>query len=205
MLKAIAKIRPLEINAIATGHGPILRTGWKQAIDITEKLAREYMDTIGSKSTYILIAYISAYGYTREMSINIADGLKQSCQAEINIVDLERIRLEDLEGLIVRSGAIIIGSPTINQNTLLPVYSLLSLINPIRDKGKIGASFGSFGWSGEAVNIIDSILKSLKLEVPFEGLTEKFYPHNQKAAQLVEFGRKIGELAKARAIIVTEE
>ena len=190
MLKAIARIRPLEINAIATGHGPLLRSGWKQAVDITEKLARQYIDTIGSKSTYILIAYISAYGYTREMAINIAEGLRQSCQAEIEIADLERVRLEDLERLIVRSGAIIIGSPTINQNTLLPVYSLFSLVNPIRDKGKIGASFGSFGWSGEAVNIIDSILKSLKLEVPFEGLTEKFYPHHDKALQLVEFGRK---------------
>lgn len=205
MLKAIVKIRPLEINVIATGHGPILRSGWKQVVNTTEKLAREYIASIESEFPRVLIAYISAYGYTREMALNIADGIRQACQAEIDIVDLEKVRMEDLEEKIVRSRAIIIGSPTINQNTLLPVFSLLSLINPIRDKGKIGASFGSFGWSGEAVKIIDSNLKSLKLEVPFEGLIEKFYPHNQKALQLIEFGRNLGALIKERARLIEED
>ena len=205
MLKAIEKIRQLEINVIGTGHGPILRTNWKQVVDITEMLANEYMASIGPESAHILIAYVSAYGYTREMAINIAAGLRKSCQAEIDIVDLEKIRLEDLEEKIVRSKAIIIGSPTINQNTLLPVFSLFSLINPIRDKGKIGASFGSFGWSGEATKIIDSSLKSLKLDVPFEGLNEKFYPHSEKATQLEEFGTKLGEIIKSKLNAVDQE
>jgi len=205
MLKAIEKIRQLEINVIGTGHGPILRTNWKQVVDITEMLANEYMASIGPESAHILIAYVSAYGYTREMAINIAVGLQKSCQAEIDIVDLEKIRLEDLEEKIVRSKAIIIGSPTINQNTLLPVFSLFSLINPIRDKGKIGASFGSFGWSGEATKIIDSSLKSLKLDVPFEGLNEKFYPHSEKATQLEEFGTKLGEIIKSKLNAVDQE
>jgi flavorubredoxin len=205
MLKAIAKIRPLEIKAIGTGHGPILRSGWKQVVDITEKLASEYMESIGSEGIRILIAYVSAYGYTREMALNIAEGLRKTCEAEIDIIDLERVRMEDLEEKIIRSNAIIIGSPTINQNTLLPIFNLLSLINPIRDKGKIGASFGSFGWSGEAVKIIDSNLRSLKLEVPFEGLIEKFYPHSEKALQLAEFGSKLGEIIKARARVIAED
>lgn len=205
MLKAIEKIKPLEIKMIGTGHGPILRSGWKQAIEITEKLAREYMSSIGPDSTRVLIAYVSAYGYTREMAQNLANGLRKTCKAEIEIVDLECTRLEDLEEMIVRSRAIIIGSPTINQNTLLPVFSLFSLINPIRDKGKIGASFGSFGWSGEATKIIDSSLKSLKLDVPFEGLNEKFYPHSEKAVQLEEFGASLGEKINAKAQVTVED
>ena len=39
---------------------------------------------------------------------------------------------------------ILVGSPTINQNTLLPVYKLFALINPLRDKGKFGGAFGSY-------------------------------------------------------------
>ncbi len=205
MLKAIDKIKPLEIKVIGTGHGPILRSGWKQAVDTTEQLAREYMSGIGSDTLRILIAYVSAYGYTKEMAVNIANGLRKSCEAEIDIVDLEKIRLEDLEEKIVRSRAIIIGSPTINQNTLLPVFTLFSLINPIRDKGKIGASFGSFGWSGEATKIIDSSLKSLKLDVPFEGHNEKFFPHAEKAAQLEDFGVKLGEIIKSKAGVSLDE
>jgi flavorubredoxin len=82
---------------------------------------------------------------------------------------------------------------------------LFSLINPIRDKGKIGASFGSYGWSGEATKIIDSSLKSLKLDVPYEGHNEKFFPHSEKAAQLEEFGVKLGEIIKSRSVVSSEE
>ena len=77
--------------------------------------------------------------------------------------------LGDLEEHVVRADGIIIGSPTINQNTLLPVYKLFSVINPIRDKGKPAAAFGSFGWSGEAVKLIEDHLKNLKLKVVGEG------------------------------------
>ena len=49
---------------------------------------------------------------------------------------------------------LLVGSPTINQNTLLPVYKLFALINPIRDKGKLAGAFGSYGWSGESPKLI---------------------------------------------------
>jgi flavorubredoxin len=199
MLKAIEKIHPLEISAICPGHGPILRSNWKQAVDLTEKLAKEYLAALGEEPTKILIAYVSAYGYTRDIAGKIIEGIRSVCDASIDLVDLEKTTMEELEDKIIRSRAILIGSPTINQNTLPPVYNLLSLINPLRDKGKLGASFGSFGWSGEAVKIIDSSLTNLKLDVPLEGITSKFYPHDSKALQLIEFGKKIGELVKEKS------
>ncbi|MCK5822343.1 MAG: FprA family A-type flavoprotein, partial [Bacteroidales bacterium] len=88
---------------------------------------------------------------------------------------------------------IIIGSPTINQNTLLPVYRLFSVINPIRDKGKLSATFGSYGWSGEAPKIIEGNLKNLKLRPALDGLLAKFYPHDEKSDRFIEFGRKFAE------------
>lgn len=94
---------------------------------------------------------MSAYGYTGDMAESIAAGIKESGDIEVTVVDIENIPLGELEELIVRSGGLLIGSPTINRNTLLPVYRMFSLINPIRDKGKLAASFGSCGWSGEAV------------------------------------------------------
>jgi flavorubredoxin len=87
----------------------------------------------------------------------------------------------------------IIGSPTINQNTLLPVYRLFSVINPIRDKGKPAAAFGSYGWSGEAVKLIEDHLKNMKLNIVQEGLSEKFYPNSEKGERFFEFGRSFGE------------
>ena len=63
------------------------------------------------------------------------------------------------------SDGMLVGSPTINQNTLLPLYTSLSLINPMRDKGKLAGAFGSYGWSGEAPKIILENFRILKLKV----------------------------------------
>jgi NADH oxidase (H2O-forming) len=189
MVKAIEKIRPLEINAICPGHGPMLRTTWKEKVKAAELYAEQYIADSLCLDNRILITYVSAYGYTRQMAEAIAAGIREVVDYKINIVDIEHILLGDLEELIVCSKSLLIGSPTINQNTLLPVYRMFSLINPLRDRGKKASAFGSYGWSGEAVKIIESQLRALKLNVVMEGISAKFSPNDQKYLQMVEFGR----------------
>lgn len=194
MLKAIEKIRPLDISVIATGHGPILRSEWKKYVDLSEKYAKEYLESTDSGEKNILITYVSAYGYTKQMAGYIAEGIKESDGSiRVETADIETMPLGEIDSLLTRCNALLVGSPTINQNTLLPVYKLLALINPIRDKGKPAASFGSYGWSGEAVRIIEDNLKNLKLRVTEGGLASKFYPHEGKIEELREFGRKFGK------------
>lgn len=193
MVKAIEKIRPLEINAICTGHGPILRSKWQHFVDLSEKLATEYLHTTSQKEKKILVTYISAYGYTKEMAEQIAEGIHSVDGMIAELVDIENILLGDLEEKLVATNAIIVGSPTINQNTLLPVYKLFSVVNPIRDRGKLAAAFGSYGWSGEAVGIIESNLRSLKFKVIQEAISSKFFPHEQKSQAIVNFGKCFAE------------
>jgi NADH oxidase (H2O-forming) len=192
MLKAIEKIRPFEIKIIATGHGPVLRHDPWKIVDLSEKYSHEYLGTHESRINNVLVTYVSAYGYTRQMAQFVAKGLKQAGTLNVETVDIENIELGELESLIVRSNAVLVGSPTINQNTLLPVYRLFALINPIRDKGKLAAAFGSYGWSGEAVRIIEDNLKNLKLKIACDALNTKFQPHNGSAEKFIEFGKNIG-------------
>jgi NADH oxidase (H2O-forming) len=192
MLKAIQKIEDLDISCICPGHGPILRSTWKQAVDRSREQAANYLQNT-EKQNRILVAYISAYGYTREMAVKISEGIKEIGDFDIDLVDIENMMLGDLEEKMVRADALLVGSPTINQNTLLPVYKLFSVINPIRDKAKPAAVFGSYGWSGEAVKIIEDHLTNLKLNVK-NGLSSKFYPTGEKARELVQFGREFGEM-----------
>ncbi|HOT14516.1 MAG TPA: FprA family A-type flavoprotein [Bacteroidales bacterium] len=201
MLKAIEKIRPLPIEIICNGHGPILRSTWKEKIDRSEKYAKEYLEKQGSEQKNILIAYVSAYGYTKIMAENIAKGIRENSNYEVDVTDIENILLGDLDEKLTKANAIIVGSPTINQNTLLPVYKLFALINPIRDRGKLAAAFGSYGWSGEAVGLIENHLKNLKLKIFCQGLASKFYPHNGKAEQFIAFGKTFAmELAKEKVV-----
>ncbi len=200
MLKAIDKIRSLDIAVICPGHGPILRQNWKKYVDLSEKYALEYLEETGLSDNRVFLAYISAYGYTREMAGKIEQGLKAAGDIHVESMDIENAHLGDIEERIVRSDAIIIGSPTINQNTLLPVYRLFSLINPIRDKGKLAAAFGSYGWSGEAVKLIEDHLKNLKLSIAIEGLSDKFYPFEGKSEKFFSFGKTFGTLLLEKRI-----
>ena len=193
MLKAIEKIRPLEISMICPGHGPILRQTWKDKVDISEKLAADYLAITAGGINRVLVTYISAYGYTKQMAEIIAKGIRKAGDINVEVIDIEHISLGDMEEKIVRSEGILVGSPTINQNTLLQVYKLFALINPIRDKGKLAASFGSYGWSGEAVKLIEDHLRNLKLDIVQTGLSTKFYPDSDQTEELGIFGENFGK------------
>jgi flavorubredoxin len=191
MLKAIEKIKPLDFDFICPGHGPIHGENNKEAIALSEKYASDYIGlTSGNQKRNILIAYVSAYGYTRDAAESIASGILETEGIIVDIVDIETIALDELESKIVLSEGILVGSPTINQNTLLPVYKLFSVINPLRDKGKLGGAFGSYGWSGESPKIILENLRLLKLKVFEETAAFKFKPEGSKEESLKNFGRR---------------
>lgn len=195
MLKAIERIRPLEINYICPGHGPMHREELEKAIELSEQYSTGYLKiTQKGQGKNIMICYVSAYGYTKEAAEIIASGLRESDNIEVDVVDLETIAPEALEAKIIKSEGIIVGSPTINQNTLLPVYTLFALINPIRDRGKFAGSFGSYGWSGEASKIILENLKLLKLNVFEENVPFKFSPGAiDKKAALKDYGTRFAQ------------
>ncbi len=201
MVKAIEKIEILDIRMICPGHGPILRSTWKEKVKETKQMAEQYIADSLCERNNVLITYVSAYGYTRQMAETIANGIKEIVDYEITIVDIENILPGELEELIVKSNSILIGSPTINQNTLLPVYKMFALINPIRDKGKKAAAFGSYGWSGEAVKLIENHLRALKLNIVQEGVSSRFSPNNDKVKFLTDFGRNFGKHLLDEAVI----
>jgi flavorubredoxin len=194
MLRAIDHIKPLEIDFICPGHGPVHHHNLKMAIELSEKYASDYMKiTTGSGINNLLIAYISAYGYTKEAAHKIAEGINENKDITVKIVDIENISEEELESEIINAEGMLVGSPTINQNTLLPVYKLFALINPLRDRGKLGGAFGSYGWSGESPRIILENMRMLKLKTFEDTGSFKFSPGGDKEEMLKEFGRKFGK------------
>jgi len=194
MLKAIEKIRPLDIKTIAPGHGPVLRKDWKRYVDLSEKYATDYVKIITEKPLKkILVTYVSAYGYTREMARLIAEGAEAVNGVEVELMNIEMAEVGEMDSKLTVADGIIVGSPTINQNTLLPVYKLAAMISPLRDKGKLAGTFGSYGWSGEAPKIIAEILKSLKLKMFEEPAAHKFVPESGKGTSLTDYGRRFAE------------
>ncbi len=193
MLKAIEKIKDLEIKVIATGHGPILRKHHQRMIELSENYATEYIKANEHSKKKVLIAYVSAYGYTEMIGKTIAEGIKQAGDIDVDICDIETIELGELDSKLVSADAILVGCPTINQNILMPIYKLFALINPIRDRAKLAAAFGSYGWSGEGVQILTALMKSLKLKVFEDNASVKFRPNSDQKDLLIDFGKRFGE------------
>jgi NADH oxidase (H2O-forming) len=191
MISAIGKIKPLDINFICPGHGPVHHENISKAIDLSEEYARQYLRlTTEREHKNILITYVSAYGYTKEAAENIASGIVETEGISVDIADIENIALDELELRLTMADGFLVGSPTINQNTLLPVYKLFALINPLRDKGKFGGAFGSYGWSGESPKIILENLRLLKLKIFEDTASFKFSPGGSKRESLKDFGRR---------------
>jgi flavorubredoxin len=197
LLKAIDKIRPLPIYAICNGHGPLLVKNWKKYMDLSEKLAKEAITYPPRERVFL--SYVSSYGNTENMAKAIAKGLEKIEGVEIDFCNIEKSTLSEIEEKVIMSSAIIIGSPTINQNTFIPVYRIFAASSPIRDKGKLAGCFGSYGWSGEAQKIVESNLVQLKYNLFPESPFVKFTPSTQDLINLEnwgeEFGRKMMELA----------
>lgn len=191
LIKAIENIQDLKIKTIATGHGPILRTHYKNIIEESKKLAKEYLSKTTHQPKMVLVLYVSAYCFTKTMAEKIAEGMKKE-GIKVELFDIEKMELGDIEQYIVLSDAILVGSPTINQNALLQIYKLFAIINPIRDRGKLACAFGSYGWSGEASEIITANLKLLKLNTE-EPLKMKFKPNTNQINDLIEFGKNFAK------------
>jgi len=192
MLKAIEKIRPLEIKAICTGHGPILRTHWKKYVDLSEEYAGNAIKQ--PDALRVFIPYVSAYHKTGLLAEQIAKGIRMAGDIEVEVMDVETTPIGELDSKIANSKGIIVGCPTINKNILLPIYKLFAVISPIRDKGKLAGGFGSYGWSGEGKEHIKSNLKNLKLNYFEEGVFVKFTPSSEELKMAEEYGMAFGKI-----------
>jgi flavorubredoxin len=188
MLEALDKIQDLEIGVVAPSHGPILRGDpWKYV-----KLYREWSTLPTVTSMNALIFYASAHGNTKLMTEEVAKGVA-SRGVGVELFDLTETLPGDVLNRIEAAQALIIGSPTINGDAVKPVWDLLSSLATIRLRGKVGGAFGSYGWSGEAVGMIEDRLKSLKFKVPEPGQRFVLVPTTEDLEACREFGARIAE------------
>ncbi|MDL2308827.1 FprA family A-type flavoprotein [Bacteroidales bacterium OttesenSCG-928-C03] len=191
-LKAIDKIKNLDIKAICPGHGPILRKTWKEVIAKTAKMCQEYIDHNPEKNR-ILLAFVSAYGYTKTIAEKIAEGLKEVDGLHVDFCDIEKMSREELEDKISRAAAFLIGSPTINQNMLPQIYAMFSIMTPLRDRGKLAGCFGAYGWSGEAERDIITNIENLKLNYFGESIFLRFRPQEYDFDKIKDYGKRFGQ------------
>jgi flavorubredoxin len=191
VLQAIDKIEGLPVDMICTSHGPIHRSSPGQYIDLYRKWSSDaYHAHVGK---YVLVLYVSAYGNTKFMGELIKEQIEKT-GIKADIFDISQESIDKLAKAVDDSDAVLIGSPTINQDAVKPVWDLLSLISPIANRGKTAGAFGSYGWSGEAVGMINERLKGLKFKVVEPGVRINFVPSEEDIKAVAEFAGRVAEI-----------
>lgn len=184
MLTATDKINDLKIDILAPSHGPVLRTDVRQYIDRYVK----WSTPPACEQPTIVIVYVSAYGNTKRMAQAISAGI-EAAGGKIKLYDALNIDINHLIDEIECASGLIVGSPTINADAVKPVWDILSSLATIKLKGKLGAAFGSYAWSGEAVKLLTERLKGLKFKVTEPGPNIKLVPTETDLKQCHQFGQ----------------
>ncbi|SEW41728.1 FprA family A-type flavoprotein [[Clostridium] fimetarium] len=173
VLSGIEKIENLDIELICCSHGPILKTGIKETI----KLYKKWSSPV-EKPVYAAIFYVSAYGYTRQMAEIMKDCITKE-GIKVEIFDLLGLSLEEYAAIMNDANAVLFGSPTINGDALEPIWNLIDKSVMPLAKGKPALVFGSYGWSGEACQLLSERLKGLRYNVFPTNLKVQFKPSDE--------------------------
>lgn len=189
VLKAIDKIRDLEIDMVCPGHGPVLDEDPWKIINIYKGWSTEVNPN--TKKT-VVVPYVAAYGYTEVLANKITEGIKASGDIDVKLFDMVTADQAQVLGELYWADGILFGTPTILGEALKPIWDLTTSIFPVTHGGKIASAFGSYGWSGEAVPHLIERLKQLRMKVYGKGLRVRFKPSDAQLEDAYEFGYNFG-------------
>jgi flavorubredoxin len=185
LLKTVSEMN-LDIKMIAPDHGVIWRSHIGSILNAYDEWSR---NTFDKKA---LVIYDTMWHSTEEMAKAIAVGLEET-GVSTRMINLKVHHRSDVMTEILKARAVILGSSTLNNGLLPRMAGFLMYMRGLKPANKIGASFGSYGWSGEAVNLMNTSLLEMKIDVIEEGLRLKYVPAGEQLEECREMGRRIGQ------------
>lgn len=185
---AISKVDALEIEMLCPSHGPIRRIDPRAVIDSYRRWSA--LPPQQNKPRALMLT-LSSHGNTHSMAAAMREELEKQ---GFNVVVLRmcEMRDSDVRDELELADLILIGTATINRDAPPQAWHALSLFSLVTPKAKIAAAFGSFGWSGEAVKLVEERLKGLRFKLPVPALTLRFAPTEDNLRECREFA---GQLA----------
>lgn len=185
VLKAIEKIEELDIDIIATAHGPIIRENPRKYIESYRRWSQ--IQTDAAKN--VLILYASIYGSTKKMAEAISKGVSEG-GADFRMLDVNDTDPQFIRDAIEKADGIIVGSPTIVGDAPRPVWDALTLLSSVKLEIKLGSAFGSYGWSGEATKMVEDRLSGLHIKLHKPSFRVKLIPEDKTLKECQEFGKE---------------
>ena len=191
--KLFAKVEKagLDIAMALPDHGPIWRSKFGQVVDWYHAWAAQ------EPTAKAVVVYDSMWESTDLMARVIADGLTLG-GATVKMMPLSGSHRSDVATEILEAGALVVGSPTLNGQIYPTLADTLCYLKGLKRKKLVGAAFGSYGWSGESVRLLEEHLAAMDVEL-IGSLRTQFVPGNDTLEQCRALGERVAERIVRRA------
>ncbi|GLI66193.1 hypothetical protein VaNZ11_009958 [Volvox africanus] len=188
---------PLPVCMLLPMHGPGVSSAVTQLLQEYRKWADEQIKA--AATTCAAVFYASAYGNTAALAQAISRGITKGGVA-VETVNLELASLQEVSEAVSRSQGFVLGSPTLGGHMPTQVsVAMGAILREPSAKAMPCGVFGSFGWSGEAVDEMEGRLRDAGFGFAFDSIRVKFKPTAKDLSLCEESGRALAQSIKKRA------
>ena len=188
---ALEKLSEFPARLYAPNHGPLVRDG---LIELT-KAYRQGVQQQATQDITVALIYASAYGNTATVAQAIAHGITKA-GVRVESINCEFAEPGEIQAAVEKAAGFIIGSPTLGGHAPTPVQTALGIVLSTATNSKLAGVFGSFGWSGEAIDLIEGKLKDAGYRLGFEPIRVKFKPNDVILQMCEETGTDFAQALK---------
>jgi len=190
VLKLLSRVGEMGITPkiIAPDHGPV----WRKDLD---RILGWYSQWADQKPTMrAVVVYDTMWQSTALMARAIGEGLQEGGAKPV-LMPLSKSHRSNVITEVLFAGALIVGSPTINNGIFPRVADVLMYLKGLKPKNLVGAVFGSYGWSGEAVGYIESILEEMNVDI-VGSVKAMYVPSPDKLQECYTLGMEVAKKLK---------
>ena len=175
----------------ATGHGSLVRYSITELTTDYRAWTRKQSD----RDLNVALIYASAYGNTATIAQAIARGITKAGLG-VESINAEVAKPEEVKTSVEQASGFVMGSPTLGGHAPTQIQTALGIVLANADKTKLAGAFGSYGWSGEAIDLLENKFRNAGYTLGFETIRVKFTPTDAVLKTCEEAGTDFAQALK---------
>jgi flavorubredoxin/flavin reductase (DIM6/NTAB) family NADH-FMN oxidoreductase RutF len=188
---ALDKLATVNAQCYAPAHGTVVR----YSLSRSSYDYRQWCQAQEQQELRVALLYASAYGNTAVLAGAIAQGLLKS-EVSVESINCESADPAEITRAVEACDGFIIGSATLGGHAPAQIQTALGLILSAAPKTRLAGVFGSYGWSGEAIDLIEGKLQDANYRFGFDPIRVRFSPTAEVLEECITAGREFAQALK---------
>ena len=175
-----------RIKILCPDHGLIWRSNPGEIVECYAKWVRQ------EPQRKAVVVYDTMWKSTEKMAAELADALSAE-GVLVRLMNMKACHRSDIVTEIYTAGAVLVGSPTLNNDLYPTVTEMLGYMRGLKFQNKVGGAFGSYGWSGEAAKLVQAALGEMKFQLPAPEVRFQWVPAEADLEPLGAMAQAVAE------------